>query len=157
MINMDQTSKEVYNHNTHNLPDYDNNPELLRLLTEHKVQAISLTSGYLPESSYELVPAQDGKKAQTQIPPLFPTEGLRLYRKSISVKITTNNNLPESLFTNRYQYQIIKKYGPWRLSGDWWRSSYDRLYYQLETTNHHRFLTFHDNQNRPWFIQGGYD
>ncbi|MFH1688024.1 MAG: hypothetical protein ABIE70_10970, partial [bacterium] len=151
-------SRQVFfDSSDHITTDCHSEPELLRILTDHNVRAISMTSAYLPESSYELVGASDIRKAQMPTSQLFPTKGLRLFKQPVETRVTTNNNLPESLNTNHGQYQIIRNRGPWRLSGDWWRSSYDRLYYQLETTNHHRFLTYFDSQDSHWYIQGGYD
>ncbi|MFH1687255.1 MAG: hypothetical protein ABIE70_06995, partial [bacterium] len=51
----------------HITTDCHSESELLRLLTDHNVRAISMTSAYLPESSYELVGAADIRKAHLSI------------------------------------------------------------------------------------------
>ncbi|HWR82526.1 MAG TPA: hypothetical protein VN285_04425, partial [Candidatus Deferrimicrobium sp.] len=52
---------------------------------------------------------------------------------------------------------VRRQHGPWRLSGGWWQTAFDRLYYEVETAGQRVFLLFFDRLSAQWFIQGVFD
>ncbi len=84
--------------------------------------------------------------------------GLRLFPSPIETNITTVNGTPVSIEHHRGdRQQIDRRYGPWELSGGWWHGGFDRLYYELHTTDNRRYLFFFDRLSSRWFLHAVFD
>jgi len=158
---------------THNTIDPQACDTIDRALSGSPLCHIKLHTGYhLPESNFHLTPvslsAKERKPSSTDTDILsHPTysrgsiAGLRLIRPPQPADIYTidKNSSNKSLAINieRKQQVIQKRSGPWKLSGAWWRSGFDRYYYELQTETNHRYLVFFDRTTTQWFLQGVYD
>jgi DNA polymerase-4 len=88
---------------------------------------------------------------------LYVCEGLRLLPTPLAADIITEHGHP-SLVTAGHAHQPIDHHvGPWQLSGGWWDSDFDRLYYQMQMPGQRRYLCFYDRLRSQWYLHGIFD
>jgi hypothetical protein len=80
-----------------------------------------------------------------------------LFSPPNSVTVTTKDERLGLLQTTHSVRVIVAFNGPWRLSGSWWSTPFDRLYFEAETDDRNRYLLFYDQLASRWFLQGIFD
>jgi DNA polymerase-4 len=83
--------------------------------------------------------------------------GLRLLQPQREIRMISNGDLPQTVIIDNIAQKIAKKIGPWRISGGWWEDCFDRMYYEIETTNGKLLLVYHDQISSRWFMHGVFD
>ena len=85
--------------------------------------------------------------------------GLRLFQPPREVAVVINDSRePDSLVFGRKSSQKVRRhFGPWELSGGWWSTDYERLYYEVETSRERMYLVYYDRLQSRWFMQGVFD
>ncbi len=82
--------------------------------------------------------------------PLLP---FRYFRPALEARITADR-----LGTRRFQGRILRIAGPWRSSGEWWRSDlWNRDEYDLELSDGALYRIYLDRLSDKWFVEGVYD
>jgi protein ImuB len=82
---------------------------------------------------------------------------LRYFRPPVAAQVSTRNQTPKRVTSERVRGDVIHSAGPWRSSGDWWADTSwvrdewdvvleDRAVYRIYLTDAER-----------WFLQGSYD
>ncbi|UCE25250.1 MAG: DNA polymerase Y family protein [Candidatus Zixiibacteriota bacterium] len=88
---------------------------------------------------------------------LNPIAGLRLVSPAQKASVVTGRKKLRQLRLNNHTKPIIGQNGPWELSGEWWKYGFDRLYYEVQTTDHQFYLLYFDRQASDWYVQGVFD
>lgn len=89
--------------------------------------------------------------------------GLRLFQPPQLVRVVCEETGPVRLTMNRCTHVIARVDGPWRLSGGWWESSFEREYFEmtLEGAGGGRnYLVYAEGDQKKrerWFVQGVFD
>ena len=65
--------------------------------------------------------------------------------------------LPPSYGTGGREGDVRRLYGPYRISGGWWRRTVRRDYYYAETERGVLVWLYYDRPRRRWFLQGELD
>lgn len=83
----------------------------------------------------------------------------RYFRPPLAVHIeTTESGIPKHLSARVCRGAIVKIAGPWRTSGDWWRSDlWDRDEWDLALADGTLYRIYHDRAAKEWFMEGSYD
>jgi protein ImuB len=88
---------------------------------------------------------------------LNPVAGLRLLSPVQKAIVTVRGEKLQQLKLKANTKPIIGQNGPWELSGEWWKYGFDRLYYEVQTTDHQFYLLYFDRQASDWYVQGVFD
>ncbi len=162
-----------FDHHRQQVGSIDNNITL----KDHKFYTVSLNPTLLPEQNFHFSPLDTRRRTKGtnmhDTGTLFSDRfshpatvaycyhnigGLRLFPLPIETNITTFDGTPVSIEHHRGdRQQIDRRYGPWELSGGWWHGGFDRLYYELHTTDNRRYLFFFDRLRSRWFLHGVFD
>lgn len=123
---------------------------------EHSVTRATVHEAHLPEASFRWEPIQHtrtGDQARTApissmvrrvysrpkpLPPLVPKE-------------------PEAGPSLARNHAIEHMYGPYRVSGGWWKRLVERDYYYAETDHGDLLWLFYDRPRKRWFLHGVLD
>ena len=124
----------------------------------------------LPEQGFVLMPYPLPKKKGpgnggdvVGYPPyaIRPVYGLRLLSPARQAEVVAKAGRLQRLEVDHHMQTVMKQSGPWKLSGGWWvgggESGFDRLYYEVETSEHRAYLLFYDRLSSRWFLQGIFD
>jgi len=77
----------------------------------------------------------------------------RYFRPPLEARVTA-----ERLWTRMFQGKILQIAGPWRSSGDWWRSdNWNRDEYDLALSDGGLYRIYLDRGPKKWFVEGVYD
>jgi protein ImuB len=133
-------------------------------LGEEAVVRARLTEGHLPEARFAWEPLSDLSEAHPhgRGKPLLVR---RLYSQPlslpVSLKVRPRPGPDQWLIRGLDCGPVIRSWGPYILSGEWWRSSsqddgwpIQRHYYFLETRNGNVLWVYYDGPRRQWFLQG---
>lgn len=144
----------------------DKTSQMARLAKQYNMFTPELHQAHLPEQNFKLIPATN-KKGKTNIEdesnsPLQPyashrLNGFRLLNPPLAGDLISTGR--ESLLFRFKQklYRIERKHGPWKLSGGWWSDMFDRLYYEIQTTDRKLYLVYFDRLESRWLVQGVFD
>lgn len=139
------------------------------VLPGRNLYTVTLSPALLPEQNYCLSPIDDTQRTTSGSSDNISTPatvaycnhsigGLRLFPAPIKAEAIIRNGRLSAI---RHGHGIIQKvdqwFGPWRLSGGWWQSGFDRLYYELHTDDQRQYLFFFDRTCSQWFLQGVFD
>lgn len=142
------------------------------VLPSRNMYTVTLSPALLPEHNYYLSPIDDTRGAKRSgtifldnISTLTTVaycnhsiSGLRLFPTPIEAKtIIRNGRLSAVTYGRGIIQKVDQWFGPWRLSGGWWQSGFDRLYYELHTDDRRQYLFFFDRTCSQWFLQGIFD
>lgn len=87
-----------------------------------------------------------------------PRLALRVYRPPIQARVRSRDGQPVQIEAPGIQGRIVSLAGPWRTSGDWWRSdawSHDE--WDLALAGGTLYRLSRDRSTGAWFITGNYD
>lgn len=82
--------------------------------------------------------------------------GLRLYSPPRRITAVWSEGTLSALDGPDLCERVCSYRGPWIVSGGWWRQSFHRLYYEVDTANA-RYLVFYDRTGGHWHLQGVFD
>ncbi|MDX9856887.1 MAG: hypothetical protein RBT76_03770 [candidate division Zixibacteria bacterium] len=128
----------------------------------------------LPEKMFVLAPYGDDTRRSPSVErtvspaPFVPyagrsPAGLRLFQPPQLVRVVSEGERPVRLTLNRRTYGVVRFDGPWRLSGNWWDSPFERQYYEVtldDAQGGRSYLVFvqgSGEQSGEWFVQGAFD
>lgn len=130
-----------------------------------KLRLPKIENSFLPERTYSFTPVYSHRKNLKKKTPtrlshpysLNLISGLRLLKEPIETKVIRSRGVPSSIAVENKKKKIARQSGPWRISGGWWEDDFDRLYYEVETSDRKIYLLYFDNIQSRWFIHGIYD
>jgi nucleotidyltransferase/DNA polymerase involved in DNA repair len=88
---------------------------------------------------------------------VHPIGGLRFVQPAEPVEVATIERQVTGIFRRGRRLAVTRTDGPWRLTGGWWNQEYHRLYYEMETEDHSRYLLYFDRTGSRWILQGIFD
>jgi protein ImuB len=126
-------------------------------LGEDAVVRARLTEGYLPEARFTWEPFSRLPKAHPN-PAGKQALVRRLYSQPSFLGMRPRHDPNGQLIRGLHDGQVIRSWGPYVLSGEWWRTtngqSICRYYYFLETQGGKILWAYYDSPRQQWFLQG---
>ncbi|MEM7137073.1 MAG: DNA polymerase Y family protein [Myxococcota bacterium] len=122
---------------------------------EQSVTKASLREAHLPEASFAWEPIQ-----QTALPTNARLDNPAMVRrvfarpKPLAARKPTQPEEGPSLSKDQ---SIEHLYGPYRVSGGWWKRLVERDYYYAETDHGDLLWLFYDRPRKRWFLHGVLD
>ncbi len=140
----------------------------------HTVTMPVCHEAFLPEQRFSFSPPITKKRGSASPEPgpilslpfaMGAVNGLRLLQPPREIEVISEHNRPTGIkrttgrqrTTGPQRITEIDSVGPWELSGGWWGTRFDRLYYEIQTANRQRYLLFLDRLSARWFLQGVFD
>ena len=122
---------------------------------EQSVTKASLHEAHLPEASFRWEPIQRAD-LPSSAPPAHPAMIRRVFArpKPLPARRSTEPEAGPSLSKNQ---AIEHLYGPYRVSGGWWKRLVERDYYYAETDHGDLLWLFYDRPRKRWFLHGVLD
>jgi len=123
---------------------------------EQSVAKASLCEAHLPEASFRWEPIQHATLGeQTRRSPVSSMVR-RVYArpKPLSPRLPKEPEAGPSLAKDQ---AIEHMYGPYRVSGGWWKRLVERDYYYAETDHGDLLWLFYDRPRKRWFLHGVLD
>ncbi len=88
----------------------------------------------------------------------FEVLTLRRYRPPQIVQVRLLEEAPAHISTAALNSKVIASAGPWRSSGDWWKSDpWDRSEWDIAVTGGALYRIHEDLRTGRWFLEGNYD
>ena len=137
--------------------------QLAKLSEEHHCFKSQLQAAHHPEQNFRFLPATEKIKAERPERPFVQPyaghhlSGLRLLQPPVAGDLISTGKQSMLLRVKQTLHTIERTFGPWKLSGGWWQSSFDRIYYEVQTTDRKLYLVFYDRIGARWFVQGVFD
>ncbi len=94
---------------------------------------------------------------------LFPAMAFRYFRPPLEAKVEIQYGAPKHLWTKMFRGSVLQSSGPWRSSGDWWRSGADeappwnRDEWDASLNDGAFYRLLLDRGQEKWFVEGVYD
>ncbi len=110
---------------------------------EQSVTRATLRQAHLPEASFRWEPVQDIRPSAGSA-----TAALPMVRRILSRPRPLSAETPANLAC---------LYGPYRISGGWWKRLVERDYYYGETARGDLLWLFYDRPRKRWFLHGVLD
>jgi protein ImuB len=83
---------------------------------------------------------------------------LRRYRPPKYAQVRLMNEVPVHISTGSIQAKVLAHAGPWRSSGDWWKSdSWDHAEWDIALSGGALYRIHEDLRTGRWFLEGSYD
>lgn len=122
-------------------------------LGDDAVGLANLNAGHLPEGSFTWEPLD----SLTTPKPHNVDKGRlvrRIYRRPIPLQ-SAQRQEPEGWFLSpSKQGPVVNMFGPYIVSGGWWKRQVHREYYFAETEKGELNWVYYDQTRRRWFLQG---
>jgi protein ImuB len=123
---------------------------------EHSVTKARVREAHLPEASFHFEPIQHARLGEQAA--LSPVSSMirRVYShpKPLPPRKPTEPEAGPSLAKD---HAIEHMYGPYRVSGGWWKRLVERDYYYAETDHGDLLWLFYDRPRKRWFLHGVLD
>jgi len=88
----------------------------------------------------------------------FEVLTLRRYRPPQIVQVRLLEEVPAHVTTAALNSKVIASAGPWRSSGDWWKSDpWDRSEWDIAVTGGALYRIHENLRTGRWFLEGNYD
>jgi protein ImuB len=122
-------------------------------LGEPAVVRARLSSGHLPENSFEWEPL-------SRLEPARPRTRLqrrlvrRLYRRPIPLPPRPRHEPDGWMLHGLEQGPVVRVWGPYVVAGGWWVRALHREYHFAETRKGELLWVFYDRVRRGWFVHG---
>jgi nucleotidyltransferase/DNA polymerase involved in DNA repair len=149
-----RTSNVLTRENIVNIPDF------------RKLCFPEIHSSFLPERNFHLSPVSSSQRrtnGSVQMTDwshpyaMHLISGLRLLQPPKVATVVTEDGAPQAIVLGNISQKIKKRQGPWQISGEWWDKGFDRLYYEIETSDKKLYLLFYDRLSSRWYIHGIFD
>jgi protein ImuB len=122
----------------------------------HSVTKARLREAHLPEASFRWEPIQHAHMGdQTGAPPIYSLIR-RVYARPKPLPPREPKE-PEAGPLLARDHAIKHMYGPYRVSGGWWKRLVERDYYYAETDHGDLLWLFYDRPRKRWFLHGVLD
>ena len=123
---------------------------------EHSVTRAALRDAHLPEASFRWEPIQHARMHDSDRPQHVSSMVRRVYArpKPLPPKRPSEPEAGPSLTQDQ---AIEHMYGPYRVSGGWWKRLVERDYYYAETDQGDLLWLFFDRPRQRWFLHGVLD
>ena len=91
-------------------------------------------------------------------PAMTHTLVLRRLRPPLYARVQIQNNKPVHIATQSMHSDVVASAGPWRSSGDWWRTDpWDHAEWDVALSDSTLCRIYEDVRTRRWFVAGHYD
>jgi protein ImuB len=93
-------------------------------------------------------------------PPNLTTPPFRRFRPAVAVRVTLESGRPVRIAIDRQGMPggaVIEAAGPWRTSGEWWDSSWDRDEWDVTCSDGAACRIHRDRHTGVWFLDGVFD
>jgi protein ImuB len=123
---------------------------------EESVTRATLRDAHLPEASFRWEPIQHARIGEHSGAPPISSIVRRVYArpKPLPPKRPSDPEAGPSLARDQ---AIEHMYGPYRVSGGWWKRLVERDYYYAETDHGDLLWLFYDRPRQRWFLHGVLD
>lgn len=125
----------------------------VKALDTHASEGFVLERFRLPEGACKAPPIRDERAR--------PATALRRMRPPVEVRVRTRGRQIAEFWYEARQYEVLRSYGPWRTSGDWWCGSiWSADTWDLAAVNEGEVLVClvgHDLRAGVWRMEGVYD
>ena len=123
---------------------------------EESVTRASLREAHLPEASFRWEPIQHARIGERDAPPPVSFMIRRVYArpKPLPPRLAKEPEAGPSLTKD---HAIEHMYGPYRVSGGWWKRLVERDYYYAQTDHGDLLWVFYDRPRKRWFLHGVLD
>jgi protein ImuB len=82
----------------------------------------------------------------------------RVFRPPLPAQVQARQGQPERITARGVKGNVVSLAGPWRTSGDWWKSDgWDRDEWDVALSDGALYRIYCDRAARAWFIEGLYD
>jgi protein ImuB len=88
---------------------------------------------------------------------LWPKLAFRYFRPPLEARVELENHFPRAVTTRLVRGRVLQLAGPWRSSGDWWSSGWDRDEWDLLLNDGAIYRLCRDRASRNWSLEGVYD
>ncbi len=83
---------------------------------------------------------------------------LRVFRPALRARVEAHGGRPARVEARGVRGRVVEMAGPWRSSGDWWRSNaWSRDDWDVALTDGALYRLWRDRQADEWFLEGRYD
>jgi protein ImuB len=122
---------------------------------EHSVTKATLRDAHLPEASFRWEPVQHARIGEQLPAPDVSPMIRRVYTrpKPLPPRLPKEPEAGPSLVRDHIEHM----YGPYRVSGGWWKRLVERDYYYAETDHGDLLWLFYDRPRKRWFLHGVLD
>lgn len=123
---------------------------------ERSVTKARVREAHLPEASFRWEPIQHAHVGgQTGVPPIYSMIR-RVYTRPKPLP-PREPKKPEAGPSLARDHAIKHMYGPYRVSGGWWKRLVERDYYYAETDHGDLLWLFYDLPRKRWYLHGVLD
>ncbi len=123
---------------------------------EHSVTTAHVREAHLPEASFRFEPIQHARLSDRASVPPLSSMVRRVYSRPKPLPPRKPKE-PEAGPTLAKDHAIEHMYGPYRVSGGWWKRLVERDYYYAETDHGDLLWLFYDRPRKRWFLHGVLD
>lgn len=122
----------------------------------HSVTRARIREAHLPEASFQWEPADLARIGNHSAVPVISSMIRRVYAKPKALR-SREPQTPEAGPSLGANQAIEHLYGPYRVSGGWWKRLVERDYYYAETNRGDFLWLFYDRPRKRWFLHGVLD
>ncbi|RLB36405.1 MAG: hypothetical protein DRH30_14985 [Deltaproteobacteria bacterium] len=123
---------------------------------EHSVTKARVREAHLPEASFRWEPIQHARLVEQRASPPISSMIRRVYARPKPLPLRKPKE-PEAGPSLAKNHAIEHMYGPYRVSGGWWKRLVERDYYYAETDHGDLLWLFYDRPRKRWFLHGVLD
>jgi len=123
---------------------------------EHSVTKARVRDAHLPEASFRWEPIQHARVGERCEAPAVSSIVRRVYARPKPLP-PREPKKPEAGPSLAKNHTIEHMYGPYRVSGGWWKRLVERDYYYAETDHGDLLWLFYDRPRKRWFLHGVLD
>lgn len=123
---------------------------------EHSVTKARMREAHLPEASFRWEPIQHAQVGERGAAPRLSSMIRRVYARPRPLPPRSLKE-PEAGPSLAKNHSIEHMYGPYRVSGGWWKRLVERDYYYAETDHGDLLWLFYDRPRKRWFLHGVLD
>jgi protein ImuB len=123
---------------------------------EHSVTKARVREAHLPEACFHFEPIQHTRLVERVSGPHVSSMIRRVYSRPKPLPPRKPKE-PEAGPSLAKDHAIEHMYGPYRVSGGWWKRLVERDYYYAETDHGDLLWLFYDRPRKRWFLHGVLD
>ncbi|UCH30613.1 MAG: DNA polymerase Y family protein [Myxococcales bacterium] len=123
---------------------------------EHSVTKAAVREAHLPEASFRWEPIQHARIGNPESAAPISSMIRRVYARPKPLPPRVPKE-PEAGPSLNEDHSIEHMYGPYRVSGGWWKRLVERDYYYAETDHGDLLWLFYDRPRKRWFLHGVLD
>ncbi|RLB50485.1 MAG: hypothetical protein DRH23_04330 [Deltaproteobacteria bacterium] len=123
---------------------------------EHSVTKARVLEAHLPEASFRFEPIHHARLGERALAAPVSSMIRRVYSRPRPLPPRKPKE-PEAGPSLAKNHAIEHMYGPYRVSGGWWKRLVERDYYYAETDHGDLLWLFYDRPRKRWFLHGVLD